>query len=286
VALGVADIGAGLLQGFAVSGADSRTAVNDAMGGRTQMTSVVAAGVLVLVLFFFTGPLAFLPITVLAAVLINSAISLFDVHSLVRLRRVSRQEFRLSIVTLLGVVTVGVLPAVLVAVAVALVQLLARASHPYDTVLGRVPGLDGYHSTGGRPNAETVPGLILYRFGAALLFFNSDFFKSRVRAIVHSAETPPRWFVLDAGMMPIVDTTGAAVLGEVREELGRKGVEFVLAEARAPVRAMLERTGLDEQIGRDRMFSTVESAVAALTSTAAAAGASDWRDGSRNLIRN
>lgn len=159
-----------------------------------------------------------------------------------------------------------------------LTQPLARASHPYDTVLGRVPGLDGYHSTGGRPNAEMIPGLILYRFGAALLFFNSDYFKSRVRAIVHAAETPPRWFVLDAGMMPIVDTTGAAVLGEVREELGRSGIEFVLAEARAPVRAMLERTGLDEQIGRDRMFPTIETAVAGLTSTTTAAGVADWRN--------
>jgi high affinity sulfate transporter 1 len=265
VALGVADIGAGLLQGFAVSGADSRTAVNDAVGGRTQMTSVIAASVLVLVLFFFTRPLALLPITVLAAVLINSAIGLFDLQGLIRLRRISHQEFRLSVVTLLGVVTVGVLPAVLVAVGLAIVQLLISASHPHDAILGRVPGVDGFHSTASRPNAETIPGVMLYRFGSALLFFNADYFKSRVRALVAASEAPPRWLVLDAGSMPLVDTTGIAALEEVHDELGRQGIGLVLAETRLPFRSMLEKTGLDHHIGADHMFPTMEAAVSATT---------------------
>jgi len=272
VALGVADIGAGLLQGFAVSGADSRTAVNDAVGGRTQMTSIVAAAVLVLVLFFFTTPLAFLPISVLAAVLINSALGLFDFPSLVRLRRISRQEFRLAIATLLGVVTLGVLPAVIVAIGLALLQLLVHAAHPPDAILGRVPGLDGYHSVAGRPTAETIPGVVIYRFDAALVFFNADHFKSRVRAAVDGAGDPPRWLVFNAGTMPFLDSTGAAILREMREELGRRGIELVLAEAKASVRAMLEKTGLAEDMGPDRMFPTIESAVLAISRAQEPAG--------------
>jgi high affinity sulfate transporter 1 len=266
IALGVADIGAGLLQGFAISGADSRTAVNDSVGGKSQLTGVVAAVLIVAVLLFFTGPLALLPVTVLAAVLINSALGLFDVQNLLWLRRVSPQEFRLSVVTLLGVITVGVLPGVVVAVGLAIVQLLARASHAHDAELGRLPGIDGYRNISGHPNAVTIPGVILYRFDASVLFFNADYFKARVRAIVDAAQPKPRWLVLDAGTIAYIDITGAAVLKEVFEELTSAGVEVAMAEIKGPVRAMLERTGLSQQLGTDRMFPTLESAVEAITS--------------------
>ena len=128
----------------------------------------------------------------LSAVLINAAIGLFDLPSLIRLRRVSRQEFRLSLVTFLGVITVGVLPGVLVAVTLALLQLLARASYPHDAVLGRVPTTGAFHDLTTHPQGETFPGLVIYRFDASLLFFNSDHFKSRVRSIVKEAQTGVR----------------------------------------------------------------------------------------------
>ena len=262
IALGVADIGAGLLQGFAISGADSRTAVNDSVGGKSQLTGVVAAILLVAVLLFFTGPLAFLPVTVLAAVLINAALGLFDVQNLLWLRRVSPQEFRLSIVTLLGVITVGVLPGVVVAVGLALVQLLARASHPHDAELGRLPGIDGYRNISGHREATTLPGVVIYRFDASVLFFNADYFKARVRTVVDAAQPKPRWLVIDAGTIALIDITGAAVLKEVFEDLTREGIEVALTEVKGPVRAMLERTGLSQQIGTHRIFSTIESAVA------------------------
>ena len=263
IALGVADIGAGLLQGFAVSGADSRTAVNDSVGGKSQVTGLVAAGLLILVLLFFTAPLALLPITVLAAVLINAAIGLFDLQSLIRLRRVSSQEFRLALVTLLGVITVGVLPGVLVAVTLALLQLLARASHPHDAVLGRVSTTGAFRDIKSHPGAEAFPGLVIYRFDASLLFFNADHFKSQVRSNVTQAQTGVRYFLLDAETMPLVDTTGAASLDELRAELDERGIVFAIAAAKAPVRAMLDRTGLTQRIGAARLFPTVESAVAA-----------------------
>jgi high affinity sulfate transporter 1 len=264
IALGAADIGAGILQGFAVSGADSRTAVNDSVGGKSQVTGLIAAALLVLVLLVLTGPLALLPVTVLAAVLINAALGLFDIESLRRLRRVSRQEFRLSIVTLLGVITIGVLPGVVLAVGLAMIQLVARASRPNDAVLGRIPGVDGFHDVRNDPSADTFPGLLIYRFDSALLFFNSDHFKSRVRTLVAEAKTPLRCVLLDAGSMPAIDTTGVATLDEVRGELAGRGIGLAVAGAKAPLRLMLDRTGVAQQIGPERLFPTVGSAVAAL----------------------
>jgi high affinity sulfate transporter 1 len=259
IALGVANVGASVLQGFAVSGADSRTAINDSVGGKTQVTSLVTAAVLVAVLLFLTRPLALLPIPVLAAVLISAGVGLFDLDSLWRLRRVSRPEFRLSVVATLGVVSVGVLPGVVIAVLLAIIQLLARASRPHDAVLGRVPGLDGYTDIHGQENAETVPEVFIYRFDSALVFFNADYFKQRVRTVVAGAAPETRWFLLDADAMSLVDSTGAAVLEEVRSELAARGIQFTLARIRPAPRAILQRTGFDV-----RVFPSIRSAVAAL----------------------
>ena len=265
IALGVANIGAGVLQGFAVSGADSRTAVNDSVGGKSQVTGLVAAAVLALTLLFLTGPLGWLPMAVLSAVLIKAAMGLFDLHGLATLRRVSRQEFRLCLITLLGVITVGVLPGVVVAVGVAIVQLLIRASRPHDAVLGRIPGTDVFRDTAAHPEAKSFPGLVIYRFDASLVFFNADHFKARVRTVVREAPTPVRVFLLDAETMPFLDTTGAASLDQVCGDLEAKGIAVAVAAAKSPVRSMLDRTGLAERIGPDRMFPTVASAVEALT---------------------
>jgi high affinity sulfate transporter 1 len=267
IALGVADLGAGLMQGFAVTGADSRTAVNDSMGGKTQVTSLVTASLLVLVLLFLTAPLAYLPITILAAVLINAALGLFDFQYLVKLRRVSRPEFRLCVVASLGVITVGVLPGVVIAVVLAMLQLVARASKPHDAVLGQMPNADGFHDIKNHPQAKPLPGLIIYRFDSSLLFFNSDFFKSRVRALVKAANPRPRYFLLDAETMPYLDTTGAATLEEVVSELSEQGIAFAVVHAKGQVRLMLEQTGLKQKIGEGNFFPTLATAVTDLGPT-------------------
>jgi len=264
VALGVANIGAGVLQGFAVTGADSRTAVNNSMGGKSQATGLVAAAVLALTLLFLTGPLAGLPMAVLSAVLIKAAMGLFDLRGLASLRRVSRQEFRLCLIALLGVITVGVLPGVVVAVGVAIVQLLIKASRPHDTVLGRVPGTDIYLDTTTHPEAERLPGTLIYRFEASLVFFNADHFRERVKAVVREAPGPIRYLLLDAETMPFLDTTGVANLDRVRGDLEAESIALAVAADKGPVRSMLERTGLAGRIGSDRMFPTVASAVEAL----------------------
>lgn len=263
IALGMADIAAGISQGFAVSGADSRTAVNDSAGGKTQLTGIAAAIFMTLVLLFLTVPLAYLPIAVLAAVLINSALGLFDLRSLQRLYQISIPEFRLSLLTTLGVITIGVLKGVLVAIGLAIIQLVYRASRPHDAILGQIEGTDGFHDIEGQAGVQTILGLIIYRFDAPLLFFNANFFKARVRMVSDRAEAGTAWFLLDAEAISGIDTTAATKLEEVRGELARKGIVLAIARAKGPLRKMLERTGLTEQIGRERFFPTISSAVAA-----------------------
>jgi high affinity sulfate transporter 1 len=264
IALGFANIGAGILQGYAVSGADSRTAMNDAMGGKSQLTGLVAAAVLALILLFLTGPLQWLPSAVLAAVLVKAGIGLFDLRGLMLLRRLSPPEFRLCLLTILGVITVGVLPGVAVAVGVALLQLLVRASRPHDALLGRIPDSAIYCDTATHAEAQSLPGLMIYRFDSALLFFNADHFKARVKTLVASAPQAVRAFVLDAETMPFVDTTGVAAIDALCADFRDAGISFAVAAAKSPVRAMLERSGLSKKIGADRMFPTVAAAAEGL----------------------
>jgi high affinity sulfate transporter 1 len=263
VALGLGNLASGFSQGFVISGADSRTAVADASGGKTQVTSLVAAATMAAVLIFLTGPLAFLPTPVLAAILISSALGLFDVASLRRYWRQSRAEFRHSIVAMLGVMTVGVLPGIGVAVGMAIVRLLLLASRPPDAVLGVVEGRDGCHAIAEEPDARTIPGLIMYRFDAAILFFNAQRFEDRARALVAAADVKPEWFLFDAESVPMLDVTGAMALDSLQRELAGQGVVLAIARARPPVRMMLERCGLLGRIGKERLFPFVRDGVRA-----------------------
>ena len=280
IALGVADIGSGILQGFAVSGADSRTAMNDSAGGKTQVTGLVASAMLALTLLFFTGMLKSLPMAVLAAVLVMAAVGLFDVRGLVTLFRVSPQEFLVCIITLLGVITVGVMQGVVVAIAVAGVLMVARNSRPHTAVLGRIPGTNVFLDIATHPEAETFPGLFIYRLDATLVFFNADHFRECARTAVRQAPGPIRYFLLDAETIPYVDITGAASLNELCDNLKDEGIALAVAEAKAPVRTMLDKTGLTARIGPGRMFFSIESAIEALlkpTAEAAPIHAKDLR---------
>jgi SulP family sulfate permease len=186
-------------------------------------------------------------------------------HGLMELRRVSRPEFWLSLITLLGVITVGVLPGVVVAIGVAIVLLMIRTSMPHDAVLGRIPGTSIYQDTATHPEAESSAGLVIYRFDASLVFFNADHFKARVKTVIREAPALPRYLLLDAGTMPLLDTTGAASLDQVCSDLDDQGIALAVAAAKSPVRNMLDKTGLAARIGNERMFATVQEAVEALT---------------------
>ncbi len=191
VAFGACNLASGLAQGFPVTGADSRTAVNNAMGGKTQLVGVVAGGAMLLVVIFMTAPLAFVPTTA-------------------------------------GVLLLGVLPGVLLAVALSLIWLLSVGSRPNDAVLGRVAGRKGFHSTSDYPEAKTLRGLLLYRFESNIVFYNADYFKSRVLAVVAAQEPPVRWVVIDASPINPVDVTGLRKVDELREELARAGATLAV----------------------------------------------------------
>jgi high affinity sulfate transporter 1 len=263
LALGMCDLASGLNRGFVVSGADSRTAVADAAGGKTQLTSVVASAAVVLVLLFLTAPLAYLPSTALAAILISSSIALFDLGSLRRYYRISRLEFRHSVVAMLGVMTVGVLPGILIAVGLSLLRLLMLTSKPHDAVLGVAEGREGFVNMAEVSEAKSIPGVVVYRFDAPLLFFNADHFTSRVRQVISEAAEKPSMFVLDAESISLLDTTGADALEALRVELQREGVLLSIARPKGWCRIMLERTGVADKIGRERMFVSVRAATEA-----------------------
>jgi high affinity sulfate transporter 1 len=230
IAFGACNIASGLAQGFPVTGADSRTAVNNAMGGKTQLVGVVAAAAMLLILFFLTEPLGYVPTAALAAVIMVSAVGLFDFRELRNLYEASHRELLLSVGTTLGVLILGVLPGVLLAIALSLFWLLTVVSRPHDGVLGRVKGVKGFHNLADFPDAITIPGLILYRFDANLVFFNADYFRDRVRAAIVASKIPVEWVVVDMSSVNVVDITAVQKFEELREELAAQGI--VLASAR------------------------------------------------------
>lgn len=232
IGFGAGNIASGLVQGFPVTGADSRTAVNFAMGGRTRLVGVVAAIAMLLFLMFLTAPLASLPSAVLGAVIAVSAVNLFDFASLRDLAVASRREWVLSLGTTLGVLTFGVLPGVLLTVVVTLIWLLAVAARPGDALLGRVPGDRGYHSLIDYPEAETIPGLLLYRFDASLVFFNVERFKAGVLQVIGRSASPVEWVVVDASPVSVIDYTAWRGIAELQAELAARGIRLCFAHAR------------------------------------------------------
>jgi high affinity sulfate transporter 1 len=262
-ALGASQCAAGLCQGFAVSSTESRTAMNHAMGGKSQAAGLVAAAVMAAVLLFLTAPLSYLPKAALGAVLIIAAIGLFDLASLRRLWRVSRSEFGIAIATMLGVITLDVLEGIVMAVSLALLLLLKRSARPPDAVLVRVPGMKGFHDLIHHADAPGTPGLLLYRFGAGIVFYNASYLKKRVLDL---AATQPdlKWVVIDGSTVNTIDSTGADTLETLAHDLDRKGIRLGLAGFRTETRAMLERAGAMSAVGSDCVYPTLKSAMNAL----------------------
>ncbi|WP_255217279.1 SulP family inorganic anion transporter [Myxococcus sp. AM010] len=248
-------------QGFPVTGSDSRTAVNVTMGGRTQLVGVLAAGVVLVFALFLTPLLRDLPMVTLGAIVFVAAVYLLQVRAIVDLWRVRHVEAVLACVTMLGVLVLGILQGILVAVALALADLIRRAARPHDAVLGEREGVPGYHDIERSENSETVPGLVIYRFDAPLFFANARHLREQARALVASAETPVRWFVIDTSAVFDMDVTAAEGLEKLRREFEEADVVLGIAEARAPLRALLRRTGLLERLGPENMHPTVGVAV-------------------------
>ena len=263
IGLGASNIAAGLLQGFPAAASQSRTAVNNAAGGKTQLVGIVAATLLVAFLLWFTRLLENLPQLVLGVIIIAAAINLIEVKPLVKVYRLRRVEFYLALVTFVGVLTIGVLAGIMVAVVLALVVVIGRISRPHDAVLGSVEGIDGYQDIEGYANSETLPGLIAYRFDAPLFFANADHFLTEVQALIDAAEPPVEWLLIDAEGIVDIDVTATEAISTLKCELERKGIVLAIARANHPLQKMLNRAGLTERIGAHHFYPTVRTGVQA-----------------------
>jgi high affinity sulfate transporter 1 len=261
VGLGAANLAAGFFQGFPISSSASRTPVAEAAGARTQLSGVIGAIAVALLLLLAPNLLQHLPSAALAAVVIASAIGLIEVTDLARIFRVQRWEFWLSIICFVGVAVLGVIPGIGLAIAIAIIQFLWDAWRPHFAVLGRAEGLKGYHDITRYPDARQIAGLVLFRWDAPLFFANAELFKERVLDLAVAAAAPVRWFVVAAEPITSVDVTAADALSELEKTLSEAGVKLCFAELKDPVKDKLKRFGLFEQIGEKFFFPTIGSAV-------------------------
>ena len=269
IGFGAANIASGLFGGFPVSGADSRTAINDAVGGRTQVAGLVAAAALTCVLVALTDVMKYLPVAALGAIIASAAIDLFDAKELRRLWQTSHADFLFALIAMLGVIGLGVLRGVLIAIVAAGMYLLARVSRPSDALLGCIPGRDGFYKLHREPRATAVPGLAIYLVQSSLVFFNIDYVRDRIRWIADRLPQSTRWFILDAEAVTTIDSTAAAVLGEISEELSRHNLRFGVANLHAQPRRLLARSGFLADIGPEMSFTRLEDAALAFRRTAA-----------------
>jgi high affinity sulfate transporter 1 len=262
IGIGAANLAAGLFQGFPVSTSGSRTAVAERSGAKTQFTGVTGAVLIILMIVLVPGLFRNLPNPALAAVVITASLSLADIPGTVRLWRQRKAECLLSIAAFLGVALLGVLPGIAIAVGLSILNVFRRAWWPYDTELGRVEGLPGYHDTHLHPDAQHLPGLVIYRFDAPLFFANATTFRDEVRRMAR-AEPPPTWILIAAEPVTDVDTTASDVLEDLDEALNARGISLVFAELKDPVREKIERYGLTRTIDPRHFYPTIEAAVAA-----------------------
>ena len=261
VAYGVANMASSLAQGFVVTGADSRTAMAVTAGGRTQVTGLVAAAMIALVLLLFTGPLQFVPLAALGVVLIAAALSLLDMASLRQFWRMDRREFGLSLVTTAGVVALGSINGILVAVTLAVVRFVKHTARPSVELLGEEKGLPGLHSIDRHGQAQAIPGMVLFRFNAPLVFFNADHFKQCALAAVRASGDDLRWFVIDAIPISDVDINGLAVLKDLQQKLASRNVKLVWAGRQSEFLSCLREMGEPTEGVSELTYPTLRQAV-------------------------
>jgi len=261
VGLGAANLAAGFFQGFPVSSSSSRTPVAEAAGARTQLTGVVGAVAVALLLPFAPNLLQYLPSAALAAVVIASAIGLIEVRDLMRIYRIQRWEFWLSIVCLVGVTVFGAIPGIGIAVVLAVIEFLWDGWRPHSAVLGRAEGIKGYHDITRYPNARLIPGLVLFRWDAPLFFANAELFRERALDAVAMSPTQASWLVVAAEPVTSVDVTAADTLEDLDKTLNETGIKLCFAELKDPVKDKLKRFGLFARIGEDFFFPTLGSAI-------------------------
>ena len=267
VGLGIANLAAAFFQGFPISSSSSRTPVAEAAGAKTQLTGVVGALAIALILVLIPNLLQHLPHTALAAVVIAAAIGLFEVSDLRRIYRIQRWEFWLSISCFVGVAVLGAIPGIGFAIVIAVIEFLWDGWRPHSAVLGRVEGVRGYHDITRYPNAGLIDGLVLFRWDAPLFFANAELFQERVLNAVADSPTPTNWVVVTAEPVTSIDVTAADAACDLDDRLHAAGIELCFAEMKDPVKDKLKRFGIFAQFGEQKFFTTIDEAISAYLAT-------------------
>jgi MFS superfamily sulfate permease-like transporter len=279
LALGAANLGNGLFQGFPVSSSGSRTAIGDSLGSRSQLFSLVAFAVVLLVLLFLRPVLALFPKAALGAIVIYAALRLIDWEGFRELRRFRRSEFHLALITMAGVLLTDILVGVALAVALSVIDLFARLVRPHDAVMGSVPNLAGLHDVRDWEGARTLPGLVIYRYDAPLCFANADHFRRRALEAIEAEREPVRWFILNAEAIIEIDSTAVEALRELSQELRSRDIHMGMARVKQDLYALLRQGGIVEFLGPDAFYPTLPTAVAAYRAATVPAGGADQEGG-------
>ncbi|AGK57325.1 sulfate transporter [Hyphomicrobium denitrificans 1NES1] len=277
VGLGAANLAAGFFQGFPISSSSSRTPVAEAAGAKTQLTGVFGAVAVALLIIAAPNLLQNLPTSALAAVVIASAIGLIEIQDLIRIYKIQRWEFWLSMLCFAGVAVFGAIPGIAFAVIIAVIEFLWDGWRPHSAILGRADGVSGYHDISRYPQARLIPGLVLFRWDAPLFFANAELFQACVIEAVENSPTPVHWVVVAAEPVTSVDVTAADVLSELEKTLREAGIKLSFAELKDPVKDKLKRFGLFTQFGEQSFFPTIGSAVKAYL-TSHPVDWVDWQD--------
>ena len=263
LALGLANLGNGLMQGFPISSSGSRTVIGDSVGSKSQLFSLVAMIAVILVLLFLRPILALFPKAALGAIVIYAATKLIDVSEFIRLYRFRPSEFILAVITTIAVLMTDILVGVGIAVSLSVIELFSRVARPHDAVLGKVPNLAGLHDIEDWEGATTIPGLVIYRYDAPLCFANAANFKQRSLEAMEAETNPVEWFVLNMEANVEIDITAIDILFELREELAAKNITFAMARVKQDLYLELKRAEFLNNISPEHIYPTLPTAIAA-----------------------
>ena len=263
LALGLANFGNGLMQGFPISSSGSRTVIGDSVGSKSQLFSLVAMIAVILVLLFLRPVLALFPKAALGAIVIYAATKLIDVSEFIRLYHFRRSEFILAVITTIAVLMTDILVGVGIAVSLSVIELFSRVARAHDAVLGKVPNLAGLHDIQDWEGATTIPGLVIYRYDAPLCFANAANFKQRSLEAIEAEVNPVEWFVLNMEANVEIDITAIDMLFELREELAAKNITFAMARVKQDLYLELKRAGFLNNISAEHIYPTLPTAIAA-----------------------
>jgi len=261
IALGVADIMSGLSQGFVISGADSRTAVNNASGGKTQLVSIFAAMAIVVCLLFFTDFLSLLPVTVLSAIIISACIGLFDIEYSKKLYKLSKAEFYISLLTSVSVILAGVMPGVIFAILFSILRLIKIAANPPISLQGRLQNQTRYQNILDYPDAELIPGILVLKIESAVIFFNADNVKGNILKLIAEQKEKVQCVVINAESVNMLDVTGANTFEHLKNELSKQGIELIFARANTRFTSMISEMDILDKKAGELIFISVHEAV-------------------------